>query len=451
MSRVIANHTVQNSTSAPKDSSPKQQPHWRERVGNKRKKKRVLQGEAVRASKRRKTKGAGKPRGGSRKTKRRNRTRRIYIPIMSSLIDCCAELKDPRVNRRRRHVLIDIVVISVLAVMCNSDTWKDIQTWGAAKHDWLRSFLELPNGIPSRDTFRRTISRIDPDQLQQVFLRWLSCLTQGVKGVVAIDGKTLRRSRTAKLGPLHIVSAWAAEEHLTLGQRTVDGKSNEITAIPELLATLALEGATITIDAMGCQKNIAAQIVDAKGDYSLAVKDNQPTLAEDIATGFTAALEAGFKSPDQHELETHDKGHGRTETRLYYTMPVPASLRTAKEWKGMKSVGMTVTYRQPDRDGEVRYYINSFESDAQRFANAVRSHWGIENSLHWVMDVTFREDESRIHKDHGAENFSWLRRIAISLIKRDTTIKDSIRAKRFRAACDFEFFQQMLGSIASAI
>jgi len=315
------------------------------------------------------------------------------------------------------------------------------------------TFLELPNGIPSRDTFRRTISRIGPDQFQNAFLRWLRCINKHIQGVVAIDGKTLRRSRNRDKGSLHIVSAWACEQHLTLGQRTVDGKSNEITAIPELLATLTLKGAIVTIDAMGCQKNIAAQIIAAHADYCLAVKDNQPTLAEDIAKSFLDAMEDDFESTDHDEYETHDKGHGRTEARYYYTMPVPETLRTAHQWEGLKSIGMTITYRNADLDcdGEVRYYINSFANDAKRFARAVRGHWGIENSLHWVMDVTFREDESRISKDHGGENVSWLRRLAITLIKRDTTMKDSIRSKRIRAGYNVEFLKQMLACISNEI
>jgi predicted transposase YbfD/YdcC len=267
--------------------------------------------------------------------------------------------------------------------------------------------------------------------------------------VVAIDGKTLRRSRTGEQGPLHIVSAWACEQRLTLGQRRVDGKSNEITAIPELLATLAIKGAIVTIDAMGCQKNIAAQIIAAKADYSLAVKDNQPTLAEDIANSFLSAVESSLES--LAKCETHETGHGRTDSRYYYTMPVPEGLRTAHEWKGLKSIGMTITYRQADSDGELRYYINSFPSDVHTFANAVRGHWAIENSLHWVMDVTFREDESRIHKDYGGENVSWLRRIATSFLKRDTTIKDSVRSKRIRAGYDVEFLKQMLASASPEI
>jgi len=439
MSQRNVKHPPRQPTSPPNSRRP-----WQERASNKRQKKRIVQGAAMRVSTR-----SDK----QRKSKKKRCAMECPIPAMSSLVDSFSEVTDPRVNRQRRHLFMDIIIIAVLAVMSNADTWKDIQIWGIANQPWLATFLELPNGIPSRDTFRRTISRVDPDQFQRAFLRWLKCLNKRIQGVVAIDGKTLRRSGSGDQGPLHIVSAWASEQHLTLGQRTVDGKSNEITAIPELLATLALQGAIVTIDAMGCQKNIAAQIIAGHGDYCLAVKDNQPTLAEDIANGFIAALESDFENVNHDEYETHEKGHGRTETRYYYTMPVPETLRTAHEWKGLKSIGMTITYRHADLDcdGDVRYYINSFSSDAKRFASAVRGHWGIENSLHWVMDVTFREDESRIRKDHGGENVSWLRRLAISLIKRDATIKDSIRAKRVRAGYDVEFLKQMLASIAEGI
>ena len=429
-----------NAKHAPRKPAPQAKPRqpWQECTSNKHKKKRIVQGQPI-SSRKRATKRHTSPCTTDRS-----------VAVISSLVECFSDVDDPRVNRKRRHLLIDIIVISTLAVMCNADGWKEIYLWGDANHRWLQTFLELPNGIPSRDTFRRTISRLNPQQFEGAFLRWLRGINKRIKGVIAIDGKTLRGSRRPDKDPLHIVSAWACEQHLTLGQRTVDGKSNEITAIPELLAALALKGAIVTIDAMGCQKNIAAQIVEAHGDYCLAVKDNQPTLAEDIAHSFLAALENDSEPAPHAEHSTHDKGHGRIETRHYHTMPVPKTLRTAHEWKGLKSIGMTITYRHVDKDcdGEVRYYINSFDSDAKRFANAVRSHWGIENSLHWVMDVTFREDASKIHKDHGGENMSWLRRLAITLIKRDTTIKDTIRGKRIRAGYNVEFLKQMLASIA---
>lgn len=432
-----------NAKPARRTPAPQANPRqpWQERASNKQKKKRIRDGQSI----------SSRKRPSKRKTSPCTSDR--SVTVISSLVECFSDVDDPRINRQRRHLLIDIIVIATLAVMCNADGWKEIHLWGDANHQWLKTFLELPNGIPSRDTFRRTISRLNPEQFERAFLRWLRGINSRIKGVIAIDGKTLRGSRRGDKEPLHIVSAWACEQHLTLGQRTVDGKSNEITAIPELLATLALKGAIVTIDAMGCQKNIAAQIVEAHGDYCLAVKDNQPTLVEDIAKSFLDAMENEFESVPHKEHHTHDKGHGRTEARHYYTIPVPDNLRTAHEWKGLKSIGMTITYRHvnSDGDGEVRYYINSFASDAKRFAHAVRGHWGIENSLHWVMDVTFREDASKIHKDHGGENVSWLRRLAITLIKRDTTIKDTIRGKRIRAGYNVESLQQMLASIAETI
>ncbi len=447
MSQRKANRSPGKSKTRQQVRSP-----WKEPAANKRQKKRILQGEETKGSARARKSRKEQNTEGHKPSKKKHQTNDELL-VVSSLVDSFSEIVDPRINRRRRHLLIDIIVIAVLAVMANADGWKEMNVWGDANHRWLQTLLTLPNGIPSRDTFRRTISRLDPDAFQKAFLNWLAGITQGVGGVVAIDGKTLRRSGSGDKNPLHIVSAWASEQHLTLGQRTVDGKSNEITAIPELLATLALKGAIVTIDAMGCQKNIAAQIVAGHADYCLAVKDNQPTLAEDIGNAFMDALENNFASVEHDEHETHSKGHGRTESRYYYTMPAPDTLRTADEWAGLRSIGMTITYRNADGggDAEVRYYINSFASDAKRFATAVRSHWGIENSLHWVMDVTFREDDCRIHKDYGAENMSWLRRLAISLIKRDTTMKDTIRGKRVRAGYNVEFLKQMLASIAETI
>lgn len=333
------------------------------------------------------------------------------------------------------------------------NTWKDIHIWGDTHHEWLRSFLTLPNGIPSRDTFRRTISRIDPQEFQNAFLRWLRGLRKGLQGVIAIDGKTLRGSRSGEKNPLHIVSAWASEQHLTLGQRQIDGKSNEITAIPPLLQMLELKGAIVTIDAMGCQKEIAATIIKGDGDYCLAVKGNQEKLAKDIGDSFEAAFNNDFRGQDEQQYSTAEekRPHGRVESRYYYTLPVPDTLRPQKEWVGLKSIGLTITYRGPGttpaEDGEVRYYIMSFPSDVEQFARAVRGHWGIENSLHWVMDVTFREDESRIHKDYGGENVSWLRRLAITLLKHDTSRKDSIRAKRIRAGYNVNYLQEILNAI----
>ncbi len=414
---------------------PNQPPPWRDRCANKKEKKRVLDGRTAAGGRARAKKV---PSGGNLIEK---------TPSLRSLINCMENLSDPRVNRRRLHLLIDIVVISVCAVIAHADTWADIFLWGDSNEAWLRQFLELPNGIPSRDTLRRTVSRLDPDQFRNCFLKWISSLRKNLGGVIAIDGKTLRGSRQANGKPLHIVSAWATENHLTLGQCAVDGKSNEITAIPELLELLHINGAIVTIDAMGCQKAIAEKIRDKGGHFCLAVKDNQATLADDIREAFATAAEADFKAASCQQYHTSDKGHGRIEERSYYTMPTPETLRTAHEWPGIESIGMAITYRSETSDGELRYYINSFAADVKTFANAVRQHWGIENSLHWVMDVTFREDDCRIGKDYGAENISWLRRLAISIVRNHTKTKGSIRSKRVRAGYNVRFLEEILDAI----
>jgi len=417
---------------------PTEQP-WKEPSANKQKKKKAISGELNQPASKRKL---------SRSKKKR--PQRSTEQTLQSLCECFGDLKDPRVKRSQRHRLIDIVVIAILAVIANSDTWKDIQIWGECHEAWLDTILELPNGIPSKDTFRRTISRIDPQAFQDAFLQWLRGMRKGLKGVVAIDGKTLRGSKAGGNKPLHIISAWATEQNLTLGQRLVDGKSNEITAIPPLLKMLELKGAIVTIDAMGCQKEIASTIIDAKGDYCLAVKGNQETLAHDLEQCFEQAINDDFSGSGQEQFATSEdkRPHGREESRQYYSMPVPETMRSKSDWKGLQSIGMAITYRSKDTDGEVRYFIMSFANNVEKFANAVRSHWGIENSLHWVMDVTFREDECRIRNDHGGENVSWLRRLATTILKNDTTRKDSIRAKRIRAGYDVNFLQDVINSIS---
>lgn len=422
---------------------PQRKPVWKEGCANKREKKQVLSDELNSAGER----------VGDRSCQSRGSDSGSSACRLESLTECFSDVQDPRLNRRRRHLLIDIIVIAVLAVIANADTWSDIHIWGETHQEWLGSFLALPNGIPSRDTFRRTISRINPQAFQNAFLRWLSGLRRGLQGIIAIDGKTLRGSRLGEENPLHIVSAWATEQHLTLGQQQVDGKSNEITAIPKLLEMLELKGAIVTIDAMGCQKDIAAAIIKGKGNYCLAVKGNQETLEADVRASFAAAFENEFESAgqQQHFTAEEKRRHGRVESRSYYTLPVTDQLRTREDWAGLKSIGMTTTYRSVGRteadEGEIRYYIMSFESNVEEFARAARGHWGIENSLHWVMDVTFREDESRIRKDHGGENVSWLRRLAITLLKNDTTRKGSIRAKRIRAGYDRSYLEEIINGI----
>jgi predicted transposase YbfD/YdcC len=360
------------------------------------------------------------------------------------LIARLKDLTDPRINRRRRHLFLDIVIIAVCGVIANADSWKSIVIWAKAREAWLRTFLELPNGIPSRDTIRRTISRLNPEEFQRCFVGWLGGL-RGMK-LVAIDGKTMRGSASRAMRPLHIVSAWASQQRLTLGQRCVDSKTNEITAIPELLRLLDLQGAIITIDAMGCQKAIASEIINRGADYCLAVRGNQPTLEADAKQLLGDALLDDFQGHVHHCYKTTENKHGRCERRIYYTMPVPAALRNQQQWAGLKTIGMAIRETGPENDPnvEIRYYIASFSSDAKKFAAAVRGHWGIENSLHWVLDVTFREDDSRIRKGHGGDNVGWLRKVAISLLSNERSYNETIRAKRQRAGYDLSYLDQVL-------
>lgn len=356
-----------------------------------------------------------------------------------SLLKHFEDLEDPRIDRTKKHLLTDIISLAICAVIAGADGWEEIEDFGHDKIDWLKKFLRLPNGIPSHDTISRLFRRIHPKAFQDCFLKWTQALQEqlGLKHV-AIDGKALRRShdRNTAKNALHLVSAWSVENHLTLGQEAVDGKSNEITAIPELLKLLELEGAIVTIDAMGCQKNIAEEIVDQQADYVLAVKDNQPTLHAALQEHFQHLHETDFEDADVRRYKTRQKAHGREEQRLYYLCPVPDSLRdVSEEWAGLQSVGqvISITQREGKEVHDTRYYLSSLPVRVKMFASAVRGHWGIENSLHWVLDVTFDEDRSRIRKDHGAENFALLRRIATSVIKQDTSSKQSVKRARKRA------------------
>jgi len=350
-----------------------------------------------------------------------------------------ADLEDPRIERTKKHLLSDIISLAICAVIAGADGWEEIEDFGHDKFEWLKKFLRLPNGIPSHDTISRLFRRIKPKAFQECFLDWTQALHEQLgRKHVAIDGKTLRSShdRNMAKNALHLVSAWSVENHLTLGQEAVDEKSNEITAIPELLQLLALEGAIVTIDAMGCQKNIAEQIVKQEADYVLAVKANQPTLHAALQEHFTHLHDTDFTDAEVRRYNTRQNAHGREEERCYYVSPVPESLhRAGDDWAGLQSVGQVISITQ--RDGkevsDVRYYITSLPVRVKAFASAVRGHWGIENSLHWVLDVTFDEDRSRIRKDHGPENFALLRRIATSVIKQDTSSKQSIKRTRKRA------------------
>jgi predicted transposase YbfD/YdcC len=357
-------------------------------------------------------------------------------------------LKDPRRRHRRLHPLLDILVIAICAVLCGADDWQEVVTFGQGRLAWLKRFLALPHGIPSHDTFERVFARLDPQAFQVCFRTWIAALCACLEMPhIAVDGKTLRHSGSANLGPLHIVSAWATANHLVLGQEAVAEKSNEITAIPRLLRLLALDGALVTIDAMGCQKAIARQIVSQGGDYILAVKDNQPTLHADVQEVFDELLGDPDTPLEHRSLETREKGHGRQETRCYHVVALPDDFAARHaDWEGLRSLGMVVSERQvgdQEPSYEARFFISSLKPGVRRFAQGVRQHWGIENSLHWHMDVTFGEDASRVSKRQAAENLALVRRLAVGLLKRHPA-KKSIACKRLAAALDTGFLEEIL-------
>jgi predicted transposase YbfD/YdcC len=366
-----------------------------------------------------------------------------------SLAHHFADLTDPRINRSRLHELLDIVAIAICAVVAGADSWDDIEDFGKAKHDWLKTFLDLPNGIPSHDTFRRLFERLDPDEFQKGFLGWIEALHEATeRQVIAIDGKTLRRSfdRAKGQSALHMVHAWATANHLLLGQVAVDEKSNEITAIPKLLKMLEISGAIVTIDAMGCQKEIARTIRGRKADYVLALKANHERLYEQVVAFWDGACARGMKGPDINYHREWFQGHGRTEARRCWATSELDWLVGREEWEGLRSVAFIESERfiGDALSVETRYYLSSLPADAKLLNHAARSHWGVENSLHWVLDVTFQEDRSRIKKENAPENFGLLRRLALCLLKKESTSKRGIKGKRLRASWDEGYLRRVL-------
>jgi len=366
-----------------------------------------------------------------------------------SLTKHFGQLADPRDSTKARHKLLDMIAISVAAVICGADDWVSIAAFARAKEGWLRKFLELPNGIPAHDTFGRVFSLLAPEAFEQCFRDWVSAVRQAVpEEVVAIDGKSVRRShnRGAGLGPLHVVSAWATENRLVLGQVATEAKSNEITAIPRLLELLVLEGCIVTIDAMGCHTKIAEQIIAAGGDYVLALKGNQGTLAEEVEEAFIDADARDYAGLDAQVIETSARNHGRVETRRYRTLGNLEGVPRSALWKGLNMIGMVESQREVDgkTSTEYRFYIGSIGSDAARFARAVRGHWGIENDLHWSLDVAFREDESRLRDPQARENFAVLRHMALSRLKNDKREKMGIKNKRLKAGWDEKYLSHLL-------
>jgi predicted transposase YbfD/YdcC len=357
-----------------------------------------------------------------------------------------ARLKDPRRAHRRLHALQDIIVIALCAVIAGAQDWQQIETFGRKRRDWLRRFLALPNGIPSHDTFERVFDRLKPQAFQACFREWVQAIAAALRiKHVAIDGKTLRGSGSAKLGPLHLVSAWATAQHLSLGQVAVDAKSNEITAIPALLDLLDLNGALVTIDAMGCQKAIAQKIVDQGGHYALTVKDNQDHLLEDIQQVLAKAFDTDFAGLDHDTYVTRERGHGREEYRCYTVVHTTDGIRHADAWAGLTTIGMCCSERRAPGEvtTEVRYFIGNRRASAKYYGRGLRHHWGIENNLHWQLDVNFGEDRNRVQKRNAAENLALLRRLTLSLLKAHPS-KDSIAKKRFAAALDTDFLEEIL-------
>jgi predicted transposase YbfD/YdcC len=356
------------------------------------------------------------------------------------------ELPDPRLGRLCRHELLDIIGIAICAVLCGQHTWTDIAFYGQDHQAWLRTFLRLPNGIPSHDTFRYVFTRLDPAAFQRCFGGWVAALSAATGlAHIAIDGKTLRGSGSAKLGPLHLVSAWATAQRLSLGQVAVDAKSNEITAIPTLLELLDLKGALVTIDAMGCQKDIAAKIVAGGGHYALTVKDNQPHLLEDIQARIERAIAQDFVGIEHDTWETHAKGHGRQEYRCYTVLHCTEGIRGREDWAGLTTIGICYSERTigGETTAEARYFIGSKRASAKYYGRGLRNHWGIENSLHWQLDVTFQEDRNRVTRRNAAENLALLRRLTLSLLQAHPA-KLSIAKKRFAAALDPDFLEEIL-------
>jgi predicted transposase YbfD/YdcC len=345
---------------------------------------------------------------------------------------------------RRKHLLSDLVVITICAVICGCNDWQQIATFAKTRHDWLKKYLRLPHGVPSHDTFERVFDRIDPAGFQACFRDWMQALHEAMGlSQIAIDGKTLRGSGAGGQQTLHLVSAWATANCLSLGQVAVAEKSNEITAIPRLLELLDVKGALVSIDAMGCQKDIAAKIVERGGDYVLTVKDNQPSLITAIQDCFQQAIETDFAGLKHDEFQTQETGHGRKETRNYQIITNPQLLMNA-EWAGLSVIGMC--YHECIQNGktseQIRYFIGSRKTTAKVYGTALRHHWRIENTLHWQLDVSFAEDKNRVSRRHGAENLALVRRLALSLLKQHSS-KESIACKRLHAALDSDFLLEV--------
>ena len=364
-------------------------------------------------------------------------------------VDEFSDMEDPRLDRKKLYPLIEIIFLTICAVISGSNHFTEAGIFGEASIDWLRKFLPFANGIPSHDAIGYFFSRLDPEQFKMKFVQWIQSVSEITEGeIVAIDGKTLRHSYDTgtNKAAMHMISAWANEANLVLGQLKVNEKTNEITAIPKLLEILDLSGCIVTIDAMGCQKEIAKTIIDKNAEYVLALKGNQGTLHENVELFFQDQIERDFADTDVDTHKTVDADHGRVEVRQYWTVSSIDWLEEKKDWNGLKAIGcarLTSTIRD-ETSCYNRYYILSQPMDAESFGKAVRSHWGIENKLHWSLDVAFREDDSRIRKESTPDNFAVIRHICMNLLKQEKTFKRGLQGKRYRAAVDSEYREKLL-------
>jgi predicted transposase YbfD/YdcC len=367
-----------------------------------------------------------------------------------SILEHFSDIKDIRIERGKKHKLIDIITISICAVVCGADGWEDIELYGITRKKWLGEFLELPNGIPSHDTFARVFAQINPEEFNKSFLNWVKGICKRTAGeIIAFDGKQSRNSGDNKngRGVINTVSAWATSNRLVLGQTKVEGKSNEITALPELINVLDLAGCIVTIDAMGCQREIVKKIVKKEADYVIAVKNNQPSLYERVEQLFKQAIKTHGQSLKMSSFSSKEINRGREEVRNYLMISdIETLIDPLKKWDKLNSIGMVESIRVVNgkTSVEIRYFISSLEDNIEKIVQAIRGHWSIENSLHWVLDVTFKEDNSRIKKDNAPANFAVLRHIAVNIMGQNQSRKLSVRKKRFLASLDEEYSRELL-------